>query len=104
MEQESSRAPLTFQYRGWSVLRRVFHSNSGCSTSRSHATHTQRADYLGVPEEATRLLVAVECHKPSCASLWYVDSSTPIRWVSVPSRCKYLRVRDIHYLTLLLYS
>src|SRR5712692_4729046 len=63
MEGRARRAPRKVRCLGWWTMHRVFPTNYGCSPSRSHATHTQNADYVGVLEEAAGLLDHAECHK-----------------------------------------
>jgi len=66
-EPRTRRAPRKVHCLGWWTMHRVFPTNYGCSMSRSHATSTPTTDYVGVLEEATPLLAAVECHTQLCA-------------------------------------
>jgi hypothetical protein len=63
MEGRARRAPRKVRCLGWWTMHRVFPTNYGYLPSRSHATHTQNADYVGVLEEAAGLLDHAECHQ-----------------------------------------
>jgi hypothetical protein len=55
MEQGTRRAPRRIHCSGRRTVHQVLLTNSGCSTSRSHATDTRTTDYVAVPEEAAPL-------------------------------------------------